>query len=132
MIHSTNSPNDTNQSDFKQITQLIETYFNGLYNGDTQLLDNLFQDESWLITPHGRRSKRQWLKDVANRPSPKELNQDYLFSILAVDIISDQAMVKVYCPMFEFKYVDFLGLVKSDDKWLIASKMYTDIASQSS
>lgn len=120
------------QSDFQQITQVIEYYFDGLYNGDTQLLDNIFQNESWLITPCGRRDKKQWLKDVANRATPKELQQDYLFSILAIDIISDQAMVKVYCPIFEFKYIDFLGLIKSDNQWQIVSKMYTDVAVQSS
>lgn len=128
MSQSTKLKVDNTRSDFQQITKIIESYFDGLYNGDTQLLDNIFQHESWLITPRGRRDKKQWLKDVANRATPKELQQDYLFSILAIDIISDQAMVKVYCPIFEFKYIDFLGLIKSDNQWQIVSKMYTDVA----
>lgn len=128
MSKSTKSKVDITQSDFQQITKIIESYFDGLYRGDTQLLNSIFQNESWLITPHGRRDKKQWLKDVASRATPKELQQDYLFSILAIDIINDQAMVKVYCPIFEFKYIDFLGLIKSNNQWQIASKMYTDVA----
>jgi hypothetical protein len=37
-------------------------------------------------------------------------------------------MVKVKCPLFDFNYVDFLGLLKEQGQWLIVNKMYSDIA----
>jgi hypothetical protein len=41
-------------------------------------------------------------------------------------VVKDQAMVKVHCPLFDFNYIDFLGLLKEDGNWQIVTKMYTD------
>lgn len=114
-------------SDFEKVRSIINRYFQGLYTGNVDDLNTLFQDDTWLITPNGRRSKYQWLRDVEGRATPVERQQSYDFEILSVDIVKNQAMVKVYCPLFEFKYIDFLGLIKTEGEWLIVSKMYTDI-----
>jgi len=37
-------------------------------------------------------------------------------------------MVKVECPLFDCEYIDFLGLLKENQQWLIVSKMYVDMA----
>lgn len=114
-------------NDFDSVTAVIQSYFDGLYHGDVTKLQSIFHHDVCLKAPGVRRTMAQWLMDVENRPIPAQQEQAYGFKILAVDVVQDQAMVKVQCPLFEFNYVDFIGLLKEDDHWLIVSKMYTDI-----
>jgi hypothetical protein len=118
----------TQVGDFSTITTVIQGYFHGLYYGDVAKLSALFHEDAWLKAPSVRRSLTQWLTDVANRPTPFEQDRPFAFEILAIDIVQDQAMVKVKCPLFDFNYVDFLGLLKEQGQWLIVNKMYSDIA----
>jgi hypothetical protein len=115
-------------SDFSTITAVIQGYFEGLYHGDVAKLSGLFHQDAWLKAPGVRRSLTQWLLDVDQRPTPFEQGSAYAFEILAIDLVQDQAMVKVKCPLFDFNYVDFLGLLKEQGQWLIVNKMYSDIA----
>lgn len=115
------------ESDFESITAIIQTYFNGLHNGDVTKLKSIFHQDSWLKAPGVRLSLEQWLKAVADRPTPAQQSKPFNYKILSIDIVQDQAMVKVHCPLFDFNYFDFLGLLKEQDQWLIVNKMYADI-----
>lgn len=119
---------DTPQTDFEAVTALIHDYFTGLHQGEVSKLRAIFHEDAWLKAPSQRRSLQQWLTDVGNRPTPEQQQRPFAFKILAIDIIQDQAMVKVHCPLFDFNYVDFLGLLKEQGQWLIVNKMYTDIS----
>lgn len=112
--------------DFAIITDIAQQYFDGLYNGDVATLTSIFHSDAWLKAPGIRRSVTEWLSDVANRPTPKAQGRPYEFKMLCLDIVQDQAMVKIQCPLFDFNYIDFLGLLKEDGQWLIVNKMYTD------
>jgi hypothetical protein len=114
--------------DFDAITTILSNYFDSLHHGNVAKLKSLFHIDAWLKAPGVRRSLAQWLKDVERRPIPARLNKTYGFKILAVDVVQDQAMAKIYCPLFEFNYVDFLGLLKEDGQWRIVNKMYTDVS----
>lgn len=114
-------------SDFESITAIVETYFDGLHNGNAWKLRKIFHQDAWLKAPGSRRSLEQWLADVASRPIPAEQGRTFDFRLLSVDVVKDQAMVKIHCPLFDFNYIDFLGLLKEDGHWLVVSKMYTDI-----
>ncbi len=115
--------------DFASVTSIVQQYFDGLHHGDITKLSAIFHADTWLKTPGSRRSLKQWLTDVANRPTPKEQGRDYEFKLLSLDIVQDQAMVKIHCPLFDFNYIDFLGLLKENGQWLIVNKMYTEIGS---
>lgn len=117
-------------SDFECITAIIEEYFNGLHDGDVSKLKSIFHQDAWLKAPDVRRSLKQWLEDVADRPAPAQLSKPFKYKILSIDVVQDQAMVKIQCPLFEFNYIDFLGLLKEQGKWQIVNKMYTDIKSE--
>ena len=117
-------------SDFIAITGILQRYFDGLHHGDTAKLKSLFHGDAWLKAPGVRRSLAQWLTDVENRSVPAQLNKPFDFKILAIDVVQDQAMAKIYCPLFDFNYIDFLGLLKEEGQWRIVSKMYTDIKEQ--
>ena len=114
-------------SDFESITAILHSYFEGLHHGDVNKLKSLFHTDTWLKAPGIRRSLTQWLADVATRPAPVQLSNPQAFKILSIDVVQDQAMTKVHCPLFDYNYVDFLGLLKEEGRWRIVTKMYTDI-----
>ena len=117
------------ETDFDRVTHVINQYCEGLYLGDAKLLEDIFHQDAWLKLPGKRRSLSTWLEDVRQRQTPKDLGQAYDFKILSVDLVQDQAMVKLECPLFDFHYIDFLGLLKEEGQWRIVNKMYTDIVS---
>ncbi|NQZ07229.1 MAG: nuclear transport factor 2 family protein [Algicola sp.] len=114
-------------NDFDSVTAVIQNYFDGLHQGDVTKLRSIFHHDVCLKAPGIRRTMTQWLADVANRPIPAQQGQAFEFKLLSIDVVKDQAMVKIQCPLFDFNYIDFIGLLKEDDHWLIVSKMYTDI-----
>ncbi|NRA15910.1 MAG: nuclear transport factor 2 family protein [Oceanospirillaceae bacterium] len=121
-------PKDT--SDFSSITAILQNYFDGLHHGDVDKLAAQFHPDAWLKAPGARRSLNQWLTDVSSRPVPAALNKPFAFEILSIDVVQDQAMAKIKCPLFEFNYVDFLGLLKEQGQWRIVTKMYTNIGAK--
>jgi len=101
-----------------------------LHNGDVEQLKSIFHHDVFLKAPGSRRSMDQWLSDVTTREAPVKQGRLFDFEVLAIDIVKDQAMVKIHCPLFDFNYIDFLGLLKEQGRWLIVSKMYTDISQE--
>ncbi|WP_432472531.1 nuclear transport factor 2 family protein [Amphritea sp. HPY] len=110
------------------VEQIITDYFDGLYAADVAKLRNAFHADAFLKAPGLRRSRDEWLQAVANRPVPKHEGESYRFNILSMDVIGEQAMVKLECPLFEKFYIDFIGLLKENGQWKIVNKMYCDIA----
>jgi hypothetical protein len=119
-------PSNDSTSDLSAIEDILHSYFDGLHHGDVTKLNYLFHPDVWLKAPGTRRSLTQWLADVATRLTPAELNKPYSFKILAIDVVQDQAMAKLHCPLLDFNYIDFIGLLKEEGKWRIVSKMYVD------
>ncbi|NQZ21787.1 MAG: nuclear transport factor 2 family protein [Colwellia sp.] len=116
-----------NPDDFAIITGIVNDYFDGLHHGDVAKLTSIFHADAWLKAPGIRRSLQAWLTDVANRPTPKQQGRSFEFKLLSLDIVQDQAMVKIHCPLFNFNYIDYLGLLKENGQWLIVNKMYSDL-----
>ena len=126
MLSKTRREHRIGKPEFNLIMNIIQDYFDGLYDADTEKLRKLFHPDAFLKAPDLRRSLENWLHTVASRPKPAEQKQDYGFKILSIEVVKDQAMVKVDVPLFEFRYIDYLGLLKEKDNWLIVNKMYTD------
>lgn len=117
-----------NADDRRQVEAILTQYFDGLHRGDVEVLGRIFHPDVYLKTPGNRRSMTQWLTDVANRQTPENLGFEFRFEIESIDVVKDQAMAKIRCPLFDFDYVDFLGLLKEERQWRIVSKMYTDLS----
>lgn len=126
MKNAQTSPSNTS-SDFTAIEAILQGYFDGLYHGDVTKLTSIFHSDAWLKAPGVRRSLSQWLANVATRTTPAKLNKPFAFKVLSIDVVQDQAMAKIHCPLFDFNYIDFLGLLKENGKWKIVTKMYTDV-----
>ncbi|MDW7549072.1 nuclear transport factor 2 family protein [Pseudoalteromonas sp. McH1-7] len=115
------------QQDLDKVTEVIQQYFEGLHQGDIKKLDVIFHADAVLKSPGVRRTKSQWLDLVSSRQTPKSQNAAFNYRILSVDVVNHQAMVKLYCPLFEHHYIDFIGLLKEDGQWCIVNKMYDDL-----
>jgi len=117
------------ENEFELVMALVSTYFDGLHHGNISKLRAIFHADAYLKAPGLRRSLEQWLNAVANRPIPKQQDRSYNFKLLSMEIVQDQAIVKLQCPLFDHLYVDFLSLLKENGRWLIVNKMYTDLQS---
>ena len=113
----------------KAIEEVVQTYLDGLYEGDTQKLARVFHETSALtgdidgkltIVP-----RDQWLAAVKNRPSPKSQNLSRHDEILEIDIAGPTtAFVKVKCAIPPRFFTDYLSLLKLDGRWQVAQKIY--------
>ena len=120
----------TSASDFESVNDIVRDYFDGLHYGDVAKLRAIFHADAFLKAPGFRRSLEQWLSAVASRQIPSQQGRAYGLKLLSIDVIKDQAMVKLECPLFEHRYIDFLGLLKEDGQWKIVTKMYTDLQAE--
>ena len=118
---------DFGSNEFELIMSLVRDYFDGLHYGEVSKLRAIFHPDAYLKAPSLRRSLEQWLEAVANRPIPNQQGQAYDFKLLSIEIVKDQAMVKLECPLFDHFYIDFLSLLKENGRWLIVNKMYSDL-----
>lgn len=119
--------NDFGAHEFMSVMELVKDYFEGLHRGEVEKLRAIFHPDAFLKAPGLRRSLDQWLDAVANRSVPEQQGRPFHYKLLSIEIIKDQAMVKLECPLFDHRYVDYLGLLKEDGRWLIVNKMYTDL-----
>ncbi|TDR20687.1 nuclear transport factor 2 family protein [Marinicella litoralis] len=117
----------TSVNEFELVNDIVQAYFDGLHHGDVAKLRTIFHPDVFLKAPGSRRSLEQWLSAVASRPVPSQQGRSYDFKLLSIEVIKNQAMVKLECPLFEHHYIDFLGLLKEDGHWKIVTKMYTDL-----
>jgi putative lumazine-binding protein len=113
--------------DIDQVTAIVHDYFDGLHNANIEKLERIFHPDTYLKAPGLRRNLAQWLDLVKQRAVPAKEGADYAYRILSVDIVNEQAMVKLVCPLHARTYIDFLGLLKENGHWLIVNKMYADL-----
>ncbi len=113
--------------DIDRVTAVVQTYFAGLHHANIEDLSEIFHPDTVLKAPGLRRTLTEWLTLVSQREVPAQLGHADEYKILSIDIVGEQAMVKVLCPLLGRRYIDFLGLLKEKQKWLIVNKMYADI-----
>ncbi|WP_428356800.1 nuclear transport factor 2 family protein [Methyloprofundus sp.] len=112
--------------DLIEITRLLNEYFEGLYNADTKRLRQVFHPTANLQSQGLRLTRDEWLHRVVNRAIPSEINESYRYKIINIDILGEQAMAKVECPLLGNFYIDFLSLLKEKGQWTIVNKMYAN------
>lgn len=115
------------QNDYEAIIELLNEYFDGLYEGNVNKLRGIFHNDAWLKGNDYRKTRDEWLEAVASRPVPSVEGMEYNFNIQSLEIIGDQAMAKVDVPLLAAHFIDYLGLLKEDGQWKIVNKMFTII-----
>ena len=117
---------NTNANAFNDVLAVIHQYFDGLHEANIETLERIFDPDIVLMSHGIRRTRKQWLKLVDERPRPKDAGYPYAYQVLSVEVSESQALAKVSCPLLGKHYLDYLGLLKENDHWIIVNKMYAD------
>ena len=116
-------------ADQAAIKAVIQTYLDGLYEGDADKLAAAFHPTSALasstegtlqVTP-----RDTWLAAVRTRPSPKSQGAARGDEILSIDVAGPtMAFVKLRCQIPPRYFTDQLSLLKIDNRWQVAQKVF--------
>ena len=121
-----------NTDDRSAIEQTIQTYFDGLYEGDAAKLASIFHETSALTYEQDGQlvvlPLAQWLQAVRERASPQAKGLARDDAILLIDQSGPTtALVKVKCQMPPRYFTDYLNLLKVGGQWLVAQKVFATV-----
>ena len=113
----------------KELGEVVQRYFDLMYDCDVSKFDNVFHRTSQL---HGFREGKMTMwsaseyRDVlAKRESPKSAGAARDEAILLLDVASEtQAFVKAKVKINAAVFIDYLTFHKIDGSWRITSKGY--------
>ncbi|MDN5200223.1 nuclear transport factor 2 family protein [Fulvivirgaceae bacterium BMA10] len=112
----------------KEIKEVLNLYFKGIYEGDLNKLKRVFDPNTLLFGDiKGQlyfKNLPDYLEGVKDRESPSELGEAFRMKIISIEISGNIASAKLHVPMFEYNYYDYLGLMKKDGRWVIVNKLF--------
>ena len=115
----------------RAVAAVLSNYFNGIFNGDSDLLRTIFHPQALIFGDvEGRayfKNLEQYLEGVKIRTSPSELNETFRMEILSIEIINSIAIAKVRVPIFGYNYYDLLSLNQIKGRWTIVNKLLTHV-----
>ena len=111
------------------VDQVIQLYFDGLYEGNADKLGEAFHptaDLRWLEKGELQvLTVPDWLDRVRKRPSAKAEGKPREDFVVTMDRSDDTtAFVKVRCQLPPRYFTDYLVALKLNDGWRIVSKTY--------
>ncbi len=116
-------------SDLMELEQALQTYFDGLYEGDTEKLGRVFHKVAHLFSVTdgrlGDMSREAWFDVVRARKSAQSQDLPRRDWVVQVDRSSPTtAFAKVHCQIPPRYFTDYLTFVKLADGWRIVSKTF--------
>ena len=116
-------------SDIAAIEAVLQTYFDGLYEGDADKLasafhpcSHLYWDKDGVVQDLPR---EQWFEMVRSRGSAKSRGLAREDRILMLDQSGPEtALAKVACQLPPRYFTDYLVFLKTTEGWKIVSKVY--------
>ena len=115
------------------IEKVVWTYLDGLHEGDTRKLGQVFHEVSHLysLSDGGVADvpREKWFEMVKNRPSAKAKGLGRTDRIVSIDLSGPEtAFVKLECSIHPRYFTDYLTLLQLKDGWRIVSKTFrTDV-----
>jgi hypothetical protein len=111
------------------IEAVVQTYLDGLHEGDTEKLAAAFHPASELRSEKDGQlaelKRDAWLEAVRSRPNPKAQGLPRHDRILAIDLAGPElAVVKLNCAIPPRFFTDLLVLLKLEGGWRIVSKAF--------
>jgi hypothetical protein len=115
--------------DRKAIERTVQTYFDGLYEGDADKLASVFHETAALTYEQNGElvvlPLAKWLQSVRERPSAKSRGLAREDAILLFDQSGPaSAFVKVKCQIPPLYFTDYLSLLKVGGRWVVAQKVF--------
>lgn len=116
-------------SNFAEVSEVLETYFDGLYHADASRLAQVFHPKAVYATadetPLLHRDMDSYLAAVAQRVSPAAQGQARQDHIDTIEFAGENtAMARVRCAIGERQFTDFLTLVRDNGTWRIMAKVF--------
>lgn len=113
----------------QQVTEVITTYFDALYHGDTDAFEQIMHPTIQLYCATDGELLNidlpAYLKVVRERPSPASRQDQRDDRILSIALGSaTTAHVRVQDAYLPKRFTDELTLVKLDHRWWIVSKVW--------
>lgn len=121
---------ETMADDLKDIEAVLQTYFDGLYEGDVGKLAAAFHDSADLrsVDADGALAvlpRAAWLDAVKNRLSAASRNLPRRDFVISIDRSSpNTAFAKVNCQIPPRYFTDYLVLAKLNGGWKVVSKTF--------
>jgi hypothetical protein len=111
------------------VIDVIQLYFDGLYEGDTAKLTRVFHPSARLYSLSDGEAtdvpRDAWLAIVASRAAPQASRLARTDRIVAIDITDDVlASAKVECSIHPRYFVDQLSLLNTAAGWQIVAKVF--------
>ena len=119
--------------EIEAIETVVQTYLDGLYEGDAGRIAKAFHEGSHLYSMHeggvADLPREKWLDMVKGRPSPKAKGLKRTDRIVSIDLSGPEtAFVKLECSVHPRYFTDYLTLLKLDEGWRVVSKTFrTDL-----
>ena len=112
-----------------EILELVERYFQGVYQGNAALLTGLFDGDARVYgviagEPY-LKTAAAYVDGVAGRKSPASLGEPYRMRLLALDVLGPIAHARLHSPMLGFDYYLYLTFAQRPDGWKIVNKTCT-------
>ena len=112
-----------------QIQKVIELYIDSMENSDPDKVKIAFHANAKVVGYlHGdfmELSTEEFAGFVAaQKPSPKEKNENIIFDILSCDIEGTIASVKIRDQYLGITFLDILSLIKQEGEWKIYNKLF--------
>lgn len=116
--------------DRSAIEAAVQTYLDGLYEGDTGKLASVFHPTSSLTSSQDGKltplPREDWLAAVKSRPSAQSRGLTRHDEILQIDQASPtMAFVKLKCAIPPRFFTDYLCFLKVEGKWQVAQKLFS-------
>lgn len=116
--------------DLKDIEAVLQTYFDGLHEGDTDKLIATFHETADLRSVQADGSlavlpRAAWMEMVRSRPSASSQKLSRRDFVVSIDRSSPStAFAKVHCQIPPRYFTDYLALAKLAGGWKIVSKTF--------
>lgn len=112
-----------------EIEAVVQTYLDGLYEGDAGKLAAAFHPCAHLYSERAGAvadlPREEWLAWVRDRPKPAAQGLARDDRILSIDIAGPEtALVKVACQIPPRYFTDYLALLRTEAGWQIVSKVF--------
>ncbi len=112
-----------------EITELLQEYFDGLYDGDLEKFDRIFHPNAHLYATDGEAltdwSRTEYFEVIGGRQSSREQGLARHDKILSIHKAGpDTALATVNCAIPPRYFTDYLTLIRIDGQWRIISKTF--------